>query len=417
MADSRYVIVYRSGLALDAWTAQLWDKLKRKFPNLILTQGVHSGAAASGGTHLGLGVLDLYLGGHDWKAVLKYAFEIGFFGWYRPTIPGVWKTHIHLGVRNHPQMAASLKAQQVSWTNKRNGLVGNGADFYTWRPANYKSTAPYGTPTTVKIMGFNLPAPGVGIGADLGNDHARALAAAKQVRANSPHFVAWNELGPVKTAGLGEKPSIAGAFAHDVDAALGRNFALLKPTRSYNENHLSYRSDRWDLVEQYDDSILEAKYGSGNKHLTRGVFKHAKGLTVAIGVMHLPPGKSTSNAKDREIQAADALASIKAVSAKHDDCPYILIGDVNTNKDLAALASKGMKRARRYADKSAGPVSTYTNYAKTSPSTDVSQELDSTYWSSGWYVLTWSVIRDLAKGKYRKPRPSDHDATVSTARI
>lgn len=142
---SRTTLVYRDGILLDVQTAALWALLKKRFPGLILTQGVKSGAAASSGTHLGLGVLDLYLGRHagEWKAVLKYAFEIGFFGWYRPAIAGVWKTHIHLGVRGNPYMAGSLKVQQVSWTNGRNGLKGNGRDAYTWRPANYKKAAPW----------------------------------------------------------------------------------------------------------------------------------------------------------------------------------------------------------------------------------------------------------------------------------
>lgn len=150
MSESRYDIVYRNGIALDRWTAQLWDKLVAKFPHLILTQGVRSGAQASAGTHLGLGVLDLYLGGHAWRDVLKYAFQIGFFGWYRPELwqngRRVWKSHCHLGVRGHPKMADSLKAQQVSWTNGRNGLRGNGDDFFDYRPSNYKQDAPYGPP-------------------------------------------------------------------------------------------------------------------------------------------------------------------------------------------------------------------------------------------------------------------------------
>jgi hypothetical protein len=152
MTPDRNEIVYRNGIGLDRQTAALWDLLVAKFPGLILTQGVRSGAAASGGTHLGLGVLDLYLGRHagQWQAVLAYAFEIGFFGWYRPAIAGVWKTHIHLGVRGNGKMAASLKTQEISWRNGRNGLRGNGDDFYNFRPKNARTPAPWPVKPAVK---------------------------------------------------------------------------------------------------------------------------------------------------------------------------------------------------------------------------------------------------------------------------
>lgn len=401
MADSRYKITYRSGLALDAWTAQLWDKLKKRLPNLILTQGVRSGAAASGGTHLGLGVLDLYLGGHDWKAVLKYAFEIGFFGWYRPTLPGVWKAHVHLGVRGHPGMAASLKAQQNSWANKRNGLVGNGPDFYTWRPANYKSAAPFGKPTTITAMQFNLPGPD-----KIGNSAARIKAAVRLVKKGNPHLIGWNELEGIKRAG------VASTFAHDVDAALGKKWKLVKPTKKLNENYISYRGDRLTVVKQYDDSILESR--TGGRHLTRVVFRHANGLVFAVGQTHLVNDGGTQGERDRQTQGVDALESMRAVSAKHDDCPILLQGDMNLSADLSALVEAGWKRTRKFADKSDGRLATYTNYTKTKPSTSTAWEIDQQYVSPGFYVHTYKVLRDLVKGLFRKPRASDHDAIVSS---
>lgn len=419
MKDNRYQIVYRHGIALDRWTAQLWDKLVARFPNLILTQGVKSGAPASGGTHLGLGVLDLYLNGHNWKDVLHYAFNIGFFGWYRPAIPGLWKTHIHLGVRGNAMMAPSLKIQQVSWTNRRNGLKGNGADFYDYRPANYKQTAPYVTPilTTITAALLNLPAPGVGSGKDLPNPTGRIAAAMRMLRKNSIHIIAWNELGRVKSAGGGDKPSIASDFAHDTDAALGSGMRLVMPTRNWNENYLSYQSASLEVVHQYDDSILES--GSGGRHLLRVVLRHKNHNKVfAVGVLQLVNGHTSMNEKDRQKQAVDAYASMAAVSAKHGDCPFVILGDVNTAKDLTGFTGKGMKRARKYADKSDGPKATYTNYYKDTPSTNAADwELDAIYWSKSWYVLTWRVVRDLVLGKYRKPRASDHDVVISSARI
>jgi hypothetical protein len=147
MADDRFDTAYVRGVKMDKWEAQLLTKLLAKFPRLIITQGPWSNAEASGGTHRGAGVVDLYLGGHRWQDVLEYAFEIGWFGWRRAELwigkRRIWKEHLHLGVRGHKGMAASLKAQQTSWTNIRNGLQGNAADAFRWRPKNFRSPAPY----------------------------------------------------------------------------------------------------------------------------------------------------------------------------------------------------------------------------------------------------------------------------------
>lgn len=156
MKITRYTLVQRAGLWLDYWTAQLWDKLVKKFPGLQLTQGVNSGAKASAGTHVGLGVLDFYLG--KWFAqrakVVRYAFDIGFFGWYRPELwqrgVRVWKAHVHLGVRGCIFAAQSLKNQFVSWLRGRNGLQGDGKDPFTYRPKNASKAAPYKAPLLAK---------------------------------------------------------------------------------------------------------------------------------------------------------------------------------------------------------------------------------------------------------------------------
>lgn len=155
MADDRFEIAYVRGVKMDKWEAQRLSLLLAKFPRLIITQGPWSNAEASGGTHKGAGVVDLYLGGHKWQDVLRYAFEIGWFGWHRAELwigkARIWKEHLHLGIRGHKGMAASLKAQEVSWRARRNGLKGNAADTFTYRPKGYTSPAPYVVKAPAKV--------------------------------------------------------------------------------------------------------------------------------------------------------------------------------------------------------------------------------------------------------------------------
>lgn len=216
MKITRYTLVQRAGIWLDAWTAQLWDLLVAKFPGLILTQGVNSGAAASGGTHLGLGVLDLYLGkwASKWRDVLRYAFDIGFFGWYRPELwtrragklVRVWKTHIHLGVRGCVRAAASLKAQFTSWLRKRNGLQGDGPDAYTYRPANASKAAPYKEPTVKPPKPARTVHPWINasfLNAEGNSDDGR-----RTFESRAPQLAATSAAGSPALAGFSEVSSV-----------------------------------------------------------------------------------------------------------------------------------------------------------------------------------------------------------------
>lgn len=102
---------------------------------LTVVQGCYNpgGVSASAGTHDGGGVVDLV--SWDAKRKVKVARELGAFAWFRPTLPGVWGEHIHLGIRSHGRLSPAAKNQQSAFDGDpaRNGLASNLVDR-TWRP-------------------------------------------------------------------------------------------------------------------------------------------------------------------------------------------------------------------------------------------------------------------------------------------
>jgi endonuclease/exonuclease/phosphatase family metal-dependent hydrolase len=376
------------------------------------------GAPASGGTHSKGGAFDLLdLPG---KGDLEVARQMGADAtWSRKKN---WDgrggmAHIHGVLRGCPH---NLPARyQITSTTQgvdhgRNGLANRGKDDGP-RPLSYRTWSQgitwakkQGQPEAVlRPMQFNLPGPD-----KMANPTARIARAAHIVAAAKPHLIGWNEL--VGTP----KPGFASAFASSVDKALGARWLLVRPTKPLNENYISYDGTVLQLVEQYDDTILPSK--SGGRHLTRAVFKHkATGKVFAVGQTHLVSAAGSQGERDRQTQAKAALASMKAVSAKHGQCPFIIQGDPNTPAVLTALANAGMKNTRQFADVSGNRnATTYTNKAKTKPSTDVAWIIDQQYVTAGMYVVGYTVHQDLdAKGNFIQPRPSDHQPIISSVRF
>lgn len=412
MADDRYDMIVWRGIPLDRWTAQAAERALNRLPAALrarirFSQGSPSGAAASAGTHAGRAALDLIIIGGtvaEYRRVERAFRDEMFAFWFRPYLRGVWPSHGHGILIGHPKAHPAAKAQVSSYKRGRNGLKGDGRDANAYRPAKIR-TATYAKPTKLRIVQYNLPA-----GDKIGNAAARIKAAVKLARKPNPHIIGWNELEPIRSRGK------SSTFAHAVDAALGKKWRLVRPTRAFNENYISYRGDVLTVVHQYEDSILES--GTGGRHITRVVFRYKNGFTFAFGQLHLVNDGGNQGERDRQSQGGDAHTSMLAVTAKHDDCPYIIQGDLNTSAELAALVKAGMKRTRKYADTSSTRnASTYTNIAKDTPSTNTSWIIDGTYVSYHFWVLTYTVLRDLTRGKYRKPRPSDHDPIVSEIKI
>lgn len=375
------------------------------------------GSSKSGGTHVSGQCVDT---AQTSDKAIWVARQMGAdAGWHRRYN---WDNagggaHAHLNLRGCPHGSAAADRQYTSEfsgvDHGHNGLANGGRDDgprplskRTWSQGIAWAKARQSPKTSLRFGQWNLP------GEDkLPNAAERIEAAVSMVRATPLAFVGWNELVGIKREG------IASDFAHDVDAALGVDWKLVKPTKALNENYISYDSRLLSLEHQYADSILEA--ATGGRHLTRVVFKvKATGFVFAVGQTHLVNGSTTAHEADRQRQAADALTSMKAVSAKHANCPFIISGDMNTAKPLKALTDAGMKWTRKYADNSTSrDDTTYTNYAKTEASTNLAQIIDQSYVSKSFYCVGYSVRRKLdSAGTYVKPRPSDHELLVSSVR-
>lgn len=100
---------------------------------LTLVQGSYNkgGVSASAGTHDGGGVVDLLEWDHDRK--VRALRTVGFAAWWRPTLPGVWKGHIHAVLIGNDKLAPVAARQVTAYRNGRDGLKSNLVDD-TWRP-------------------------------------------------------------------------------------------------------------------------------------------------------------------------------------------------------------------------------------------------------------------------------------------
>jgi endonuclease/exonuclease/phosphatase family metal-dependent hydrolase len=410
MTDNRYEKIKWRGFTFDRYTRFNIEAVERALGFVLwIVQGSYNagGVAASAGTHDGGGAADFSVRGMTAATiaqVVKALRKQGFAAWYRP--PN-WDgrgggAHIHAELIGNAQASAGAKAQWSAFRRFLNGLANNGRDL-SWHPALIRS-APYKT-IRLRFATWNFPGPD-----KLPDPAARIRAGVKMLRGTAPPvLVGWNELEGIR------KAHVASTFAHDLDDALGAGWNLVKPTRFLNENYVSYQSKILRVVKQYDDSILQAP--TGGRHLTRVVFQViGTDLIFAVGQTHLVNGSTAAHERDRQAQAADALASMRAVSAKHDDCPFIIQGDMNTAHDLTALTKAGMKNTRVKADTSTTrDATTFTNYEKTAPSTNRVWVIDQQYVTPSFYVVGYAVRQGLVRGKFRQPRPSDHQLVVSSA--
>lgn len=127
------------------YNGKLMDKKGRAFIqaaeeklgyNLTIVQGNYNpgGVAQSAGTHDGGGVFDL--AAWDWENKLRVIKDLGGWGWYRATVPGLWNEHIHFGITNHGTLSKGAQNQQKAYYAKRNGLVSNLMDNSYRAPGN-----------------------------------------------------------------------------------------------------------------------------------------------------------------------------------------------------------------------------------------------------------------------------------------
>jgi hypothetical protein len=105
---------------------------------LTIVQGI-GGAAASGNTHLEGRAADL--APYDWQNKLRVLKDLGFIGWYRPAIAGLWPAHIHVvlifdGRDNHRGINETAWRQIGLFDRGLDGLVSMAKDtLHPYRPS------------------------------------------------------------------------------------------------------------------------------------------------------------------------------------------------------------------------------------------------------------------------------------------
>lgn len=409
MADDRYAKTKHDGKVVDKYTAyNLVLAEKRLGYPLTVVQGSYNkgGVSASSGTHDGGGAVDL--APFDWKRKVRVLRELGFAAWHRPAIRGLWGEHIHAILIGNTKASRGAKSQVASYKAHRNGLANNAVDN-SWHPSPIKDAA-YSTakPTPpkpkpvrapVRALTYNLP------GADkLPQPVERVTAAAELIKDAKPSFVGLNEVVGRKGAGV---PS---DFAHSLDVAVGGGWSLVVPSTDLNENYLLLDDKKTALVHRYGDSIIRVKVGKRGipgRHVTRMVLQdRATGLVYAVGVTHLV-NNDPEGAHAQSVQVAETM---RAVSAKHDDCPIIIVGDMNLGDDPRGFAT--FTNARTAPNSSTRDYDTYVTYKGTKP-TKAGRRYDQ-IWVSGGAPKGYNVTLDVAaNGKFHKPRPSDHLPTLA----
>lgn len=423
---------FKACSCLIAWLPVYEKELLRRGiirKNLDIYQLI-GGAAASGGTHATGGAFDI---GQTSVEAIKVARLMGADAtWFRPknwdNRGGMAHTHgVLRGCPHNLPARYQITSAKYGVDHGKNGLANGGRDTGP-RPLSYRTWSQgitwakkQGQPeAVVRPMTFNMPGPD-----KLPNPDARIARAMKVIAVAKPTFIGWNELvGPhapgkaIPDSNGKYESGSPSAFALQVDKALGPDWYIITGTTLYNENYLSYNKTVLDKVAQYADTILTAP--TGGRHLTRAVFKdRTTGKVFAVGQTHLVNDGGLQGEKDRQAQATATLSAMKAVSAKHGNCPFIIQGDMNTAAALTSLANAGLKNTRQFADTSGNRnATTYTNKSKLVPSTDLKWVIDQQYVTAGMYVIGYTVHQDLdASGAFVQPRPSDHFPVISSIRF
>jgi len=132
--NAAYERVAWRGVTLNRRTAAMMEAAQRKIgrPFGSIPQGsYHSSTSASAGTHDGGGAVDIY---DPAPAQVQTAMRaVGFAAWVRPTLPGVWSTHVHAIAIGDVQMSSGAASQVRDYYAHRDGLASHAPDN-TWHP-------------------------------------------------------------------------------------------------------------------------------------------------------------------------------------------------------------------------------------------------------------------------------------------
>lgn len=143
------MIVTVDGKRTNRRTARMLAEAERLSGNMPVTQGSYSnGVAASAGTHDGGGVIDLAVGGLTMTQINKRVRAlrtVGFAGWYRSPLPGVWGAHIHAVAMGTKDLAPLARAQVLDYRAGKNGLKGHLPDRHRKMMEGHGGNVPYQT--------------------------------------------------------------------------------------------------------------------------------------------------------------------------------------------------------------------------------------------------------------------------------
>lgn len=247
----------------------------------------------------------------------------------------------------------------------------------------------------LRIAQYNLPGPD-----KLTRSTTRATRAGYEVRRLDPDVLVLNELvGPGRNS-LTNRPS---RFARSVLAALGSHWAILTPTMALNENYVAYRTDRLRVVAHYPDRVVPGTTPRSARHVTPVLLKDRTSNQPFLLVgTHLVSG-------DGRAARAQAYSVGSHSAALSHGYPVVVAGDMNTSAQLEGLTAVGLKDARRHASSHVnGQFSTFTSYARRTPSRSVLRRLDHIYVPRAWTVRRWTTALDTRSGRFVQPRATDH---------
>lgn len=164
MTDRAFERVTFRGALMDRKTQAFLEQMETRLGyELTVMQGCYQASdgkandvAQSAGTHDLGGVVDLAPFEADRK--VRVARELGAFAWHRRPSEGPWSEHVHLGIRDHGNLAPSAQRQQADYdaTPPRNGLASHLVDA-TFHPSP-PVTFVYPVPPPVLTRGARIDA-------------------------------------------------------------------------------------------------------------------------------------------------------------------------------------------------------------------------------------------------------------------
>jgi endonuclease/exonuclease/phosphatase family metal-dependent hydrolase len=326
------------------------------------------------------------------------------------------------GVRNYTIRGAG-------WQFTPDGLVSGAAYYFRMRAFNGATLSAYSpvvraVPATnqqpVRVMSYNVLEATLD-GRPLGDGvvapwSQRQVAVARLIQQAAPDVVAVQEAAAWTGAVRGPRmiDSLAGA--------LGGGYALARteippsePHYQRTANYLLYKASAYEAAGA--GGHWDLGYGNwASYQLLRNQLSGARFLAVSA---HLTPLAYRAGDVQRQAQTVSLLAQAGAAARAAGDVPVIYAGDFNStvNSNHAfdgsgvAMRAVGAEDAQDMAQVRVNAQYNSANlYLRTPPA--YGQSIDHIYAPAGVAVRSWSLLLDLARGRFAGVIPSDHNPLV-----